>query len=154
MKLNVKLVLISTVLVFNCLSLNDCQDNIMDNNEKHTIIVEEERGNIDEDSINEYSYTEAEPSSIVDKWRQLYEQGKNIPIRKNVEHINQTFETLKTMGENVEFLLSLPKDNKEILKAIELLMKIDLGLTNECYSSLTHLFKAFSEKEIWALKCK
>ena len=150
-----KLILILSLLVFNLLSLSIGQNNTMGNYEKHTIITEEEEGNIDEESMNKYLYSNyEEPSSIVDRWRLLYEQGKNITIRKNVEHINQTFETLKTFGENIKYLLSQPKESRDKQKAIELLIEMDLGITNECYSALINVFEAFSDKEIWALKCK
>ena len=86
--------------------------------------------------------------------KHLYEQGKNVTIRKNVEHINQTFETLKTFGENIKYLFNEPKESREKQKAMEFFSEIDLGLTSECYSGLLKLLKAINENEIWALKCK
>ena len=150
-----KLIFILTLLVFYFSSLSIGQNNTMGNYEIPIIIIDEEGENINDVSINEYSYTDDdEPVSIVDRWRQLYEQGKNITIRKNVEHINQTFETLKTFGENIKYLLSQPKESWDKQKAIKLLTKLDLGITNECHSTLTHLFKAFSDNEMWALECR
>ena len=154
MKLIFNLILILTVLAFNCLSQNNGQNDTMDNYEIPTISFGDEGENIDEDQINEYEFTDNEPTSIVDRWRHLYEQGKNITIRKNVEHINQTFETLKTFGENIKYLFNEPNDNREKQKAMEFLMEIDLGVTNDCYSAIIQLFKAINENKIWALKCK
>ena len=155
MKLNLKHILIISVLAFNCLSQNNGQNNTIGINfKKPSIFVDEENEYYGEESKNEDEYKVEDPRSIVDRWRHLYEQGKNIPIRKNVEHINQTFETLKTFEENIKYLLSPQIEKREIQKAIEFLMKIDLGVTNECYSALIHLFKAINQQEIWALKCK
>ena len=97
MKLILKVITI-VFLAINSLPLNSGQDDLL-------YQIENQTHSVDEGSLNEFEYTDdlQGPSSIVDRWRQLYEQGKNIPIRKNVEHINQTFETLKTFEENMKY---------------------------------------------------
>ncbi|CAG2118575.1 unnamed protein product, partial [Medioppia subpectinata] len=90
--------------------------------------------------------------TFLDKWRVLYERGKNATIKKHVDHINDTSNVLKVFKENLEFLFKPNDDSRERYKAIEFFSEIDLGLGHECLTAMTQLIMAIGNGEIWALK--
>ncbi|XP_054155968.1 nose resistant to fluoxetine protein 6-like [Oppia nitens] len=90
--------------------------------------------------------------SFLDKWKVLYNEGKSETIVKQVEHINDTLRTLRTVKENLQFLLKPPDNSRERYKALEFFSELDLGLGGDCMSALTRMVIAMANGEIWALK--
>ena len=150
-------------IIYFILVLNSVNVNIGQNNSGKVSFVKNKYGNVQTNNAqNDYEYENSEEyvqeygnrPSFIDKWRELYEQGKNVSSVKNVENINQTFDILNTFGKNMKYLFIGPNDSQEKQKAIEFLMEIDLGITNQCYSALIKLIKAMGDRQMWALKCK
>ena len=120
-----------------------------------------------EEKINnstDYDYEEAEgrdggcdgdnQPTFLDKWKEIYEQGRNVPINKYVKHINETSEVLKTFKQNLEFLLKPSDNSQERYKALEFFSEIDLGLSSECLTAFTRTVMSIVNGELWALKCE
>ena len=112
-------------------------------------------------TTDDYDYEETDgecednKSTFLDKWKEIYEQGKNVSVNKHVKHINETADIWKKFKHNI-LLLFMPtsNNNQEKYKALEFLSEIDLGLSSECLTAFTRMLLAVNEGEIWAFKCK
>ena len=152
-----------SVIIYIILILNFVNIMIGQNNFGRVRFEKTENGTAQtNDAQKDYEYENSDENleedeskpSFIERWRELYEQGKNVSMIKNVENINQTFEVLNKFGQNMKYLFIGPNDSQEKHKAIEFLLEIDLGITNQCYSALIQLFKAMGDGEMWALKCE
>ena len=136
------------------------EDSVDDNNNTaiDTGLETEEKS---DNSTDDYDYGEEEgredcesQPTFLDKWKEIYEQGKNVKINKHVRHINETADVLKQFKQNVEFLLKPSDKSQEKYKALEFFSEIDLGLSSDCLTAFTRMLMAMGEGEIWALKCE
>jgi len=98
----------------------------------------------DNDSCNKKSF--------IDKVKELHEEGRNSTVSKNVKHINETFDLLRSAQNTFGSLFGT--DEKEKLKFFEFISEIDLGLSPPCMASFLRIISAVGDREIWGIKCK
>lgn len=83
-----------------------------------------------------------------------YEEGKKLPIKKRVDHINETiaiFKRLSVWGESLSARMK-PISKRIMSRMSELLYLINLP--PECMASLARIGDALQDGQLWAAKCK
>jgi hypothetical protein len=108
----------------------------------------------DEEVKEEVEEEEEEESqkTFIQKLQQLHDEGKNLTISKNVNHINDTFNTLTNLRKVINFLF--PTNERTGIEALEFISGIDIGLSHECLKSVLKVFSSARKGDLWALKCK
>ncbi len=90
--------------------------------------------------------------TFIGKLQQLHEEGKNLTISKNVNHINDTFNTLTNLRKVINSLF--PTNKRTGIEALEFISGIDIGLSHECLRSVLKVLSSIKNGDLWALKCK
>jgi hypothetical protein len=90
--------------------------------------------------------------TFIQKLQQLHDEGNNLTISKNVNHINDTFNTLTNLRKVINFLF--PTNERTGIEALEFISGIDIGLSHECLRSVLKVFSSARKGDLWALKCK
>jgi hypothetical protein len=90
--------------------------------------------------------------TFIGKLQQLHEEGKNLTISKNVNHINDTFNTLTNLRKVINSLF--PTNKRTGIEALEFISGIDIGLSHECLRSILKVLSSIKNGDLWALKCK
>jgi hypothetical protein len=90
--------------------------------------------------------------SFIEKLQQLHDEAKNLNISKNVNHINDTFNTLTNLRKVINFLF--PTNERTGIEALEFISGIDIGLSHECFRSVLKVLSSARKGDLWALKCK
>jgi hypothetical protein len=90
--------------------------------------------------------------TFIQKLQQLHDEGNNLTISKNVNHINDTFNTLTNLRKVINFLF--PTNERTRLEALEFISGIDIGLSHECLRSVVKVLSSIRNGDLWALKCK
>lgn len=122
----------TTQLVSNTTDFNSTEDYEYDNNE---VVNESDR-----------------ELSLIEKVKQLHDEGKNLTISKHVKHINDTFNVLNNLQKVRKFLF--PINDRTRLELVEFLSEIDVGLSPECLSATYRILTSSTNGDLWALKCK
>jgi hypothetical protein len=90
--------------------------------------------------------------TFIGKLQQLHDEGKNLTISKNVNHINDTFNTLTNLRKVINSLF--PTNKRTGIEALEFISGIDIGLSHECLRSVLKVLSSIKNGDLWALKCK
>lgn len=105
-------------------------------------------------SSDDYDYSDREDDcpkeTFLDRARRLHEEGRHLPLTKNVRHINDTFALLENVKNVFKTLFGISAHEKH--KIIEFLSEIDFRVSPECMSSMVTVFQAIQNAELWALK--
>jgi hypothetical protein len=108
----------------------------------------------DYEGLNDEEVEEERESkqSFIEKLQQLHDEGNNLTISKNVNHINDTFNTLTNLRKVINFLF--PTNERTGIEALEFISGIDIGLSHECLRSVLKVLSSIKNGDLWALKCK
>jgi hypothetical protein len=90
--------------------------------------------------------------TFIEKLQQLYDEGKNLTISKNVNHINDTFNILTNLRKVINFLFAI--NEKTRIEALEFISGIDTGLSDKCSRTVLKVLSSIRNEDLWALKCK
>jgi hypothetical protein len=90
--------------------------------------------------------------SFIEKLQQLHDEANNLTISKNVNHINDTFNTLINLRKVINFLF--PTNKRTGMEFLEFISGIDIGLSDECLRSILSVLSSIRNGDLWALKCK
>jgi len=101
---------------------------------------------------NDEEVEEETKQTFIEKLQQLHDEGKNLPISKNVNHINDTFNTLTNLRKVINFLF--PPNKRTEVEVLEFISGIDNGLSHECLRSVLKVVSSIKNEDLWALKCK
>jgi hypothetical protein len=101
---------------------------------------------------NDEEVEEETKQTFIAKLQQLHDEGKNLTISKNVNHINDTFNTLTNLRKVINFLF--PTNKRTEIEALEFISGIDNGLSHECLRSVLKVLSSIKNEDLWALKCK
>jgi hypothetical protein len=156
-KLSLFLVLI--LIIFNNVVITDENH---ENSEEFDEYEGESNGNLTEsdgrlNSTHDYEgltdeEEEESEQTFIQKLQKLHDEGKNLTISKNVNHINDTFNTLTNLRKVINFLFST--NERTGIEALEFISGIDIGLSHECLRAVVKVLSSIRNGDLWALKCK
>jgi hypothetical protein len=162
--IKMSLFLFLILIIFNNVVISN-ENN--ENSEEFDEYEEESDGNLTEsesslnstddyEGLNDEEVEEEEEEesqkTFIQKLQQLHDEGKNLTISKNVNHINDTFNTLTNLRKVINYLF--PTNEKTGIEALEFISGIDIGLSHECLRSVLKVLSSIRNGDLWALKCK
>ncbi len=106
---------------------------------------------LNDEEVEEEDEEESQ-KTFIQKLQQLHDEGKNLTISKNVNHINDTFNTLTNLRKVINYLF--PTNERTRIEALEFISGIDIGLSHECLRSVLKVLSSIGNGDLWALKCK
>jgi len=106
----------------------------------------------DYEGLNDEKEEKESQQTFIQKLQQLHDEGKNLTISKNVNHINDTINTLTNLRKVINFLF--PTNERTGIEALEFISGIDIGLSHECLRSVLKVLSSIRNGDLWALKCK
>jgi hypothetical protein len=158
--IKLSLFLFLILIIFNNVVISNKND---ENSEKFDEYEGESNGNFTEsdsslNSTDDYEGLTDEKEekeslqTFIGKLQQLHDEGKNLTISKNVNHINDTFNTLTNLRKVINSLF--PTNERTRMEALEFISGIDIGLSHECLRSVLKVLSSIRNGDLWALKCK
>jgi hypothetical protein len=152
------------LIIFNNVVISNEND---ENSEEFDEYEDESNGNLTEsdsslNSTDDYEglYDEEEleeeekesQQTFIQKLQQLHDEGKNLTISKNVNHINDTFNILTNLRKVINFLF--PTNERMGIEALEFISGIDIRLSHDCLRTVLKVLSSIRNGDLWALKCK
>jgi hypothetical protein len=105
-----------------------------------------------DEKVEEEEEEKESKQTFIEKLQQLHDEGNNLTISKNVNHINDTFNTLTNLRKVINFLF--PTNKRTEIEAMHFISGIDIGLSHECLRSVLKVLSSIRNGDLWALKCK
>ena len=136
-----------------CLCLVTCQTTVTNTylsmnvtetfTESSTTFTPEDSRDVKDDSVDQKSF--------FDKLRELHRKNGNKSVVYRVEHINQTFEAIDNLQNNMKYLFKF--DDKLGIQLMSFLLSLKIQLSTTCSSAILQIYSAVKKSDIWAMKC-
>jgi hypothetical protein len=158
--IKLSLFIVLTLIIFNNVVISNKNN---ENSEEFDEYEDESNGNLTEsdsnlnstdvyEELNDENEEKESQQTFIQKLQQLHDEGKNLTISKNVNHINDTFNILTNLRKVINFLF--PTNERTGIEALEFISGIDIGLSHECLRAVLKVLSSIQNGDLWALKCK